>query len=258
MNLPAFSGFIRCTFDSEKEAGSVVMPHKTELFFAHKNDFSSGYKLLEKFSHPDDQLKVERLRKRDDFTTTLACHTLLRLLLSEKLKIKPGNISYFTTSRGKPVIRNSPLQFNISHSKDAFVIAISDGVRVGADLEEHRKSLNYESVVKRFFSEAEAEYILNPSEGSSDRFFLLWTRKEALLKAIGTGIISELANVEVFRHLNLMDRKSIDPNCNFSVSNDYYIYSAKHTDYHISVALTQQSDITFHHLNEENVKDMFL
>jgi 4'-phosphopantetheinyl transferase len=254
MNLTAFSEIIRCTFNPEKVSSSSAGNHKTEIFFTHKSDFSLLYPALEKHFNNDDLLKAGRLRNTDDRSVTLTCYTLLRHILSGLLKIKPEEISYFINSHGKPEIKNSSLHFNLSHSKDAFAIAISESVNVGVDLEKQNIDLNYKAIVKRFFSEAESKYILFPEEQSLDRFFLLWTRKEAFLKAIGTGIISDLSHVEVFRPVNPMDKKVIDPLSEFSVSDDYFIYSFKHCGYYLSVALPQESDLIFTHLDEDYIK----
>lgn len=255
MDVVAFPGYIRCTFNPEKTAELKIIPHKTEVFFAHQQDFLTGYASLEKFINPDDQFKVERLKKRDDMSSLLACYTLLRLILSKRLKLKPEEISYFTHDRGKPGLINSSLDFNISHSGHSFAFAISENAGLGLDLEEHNKKLNYKAIVKRFFSAEEGNYIFDSPDQSSDRFFLLWTRKEALLKAFGTGIISDLSQVEVHKPVNQLNKNFLGEFTGITVSNDYYIYSLQCSGYYLSVALPQVSELILTPLNEEYIKN---
>jgi phosphopantetheinyl transferase len=79
----------------------------------------------------------------------------------------------------------------------------------------------------------------------------LWTRKEALLKAIGTGIISQLSHIEVFKPDNLINKSSIEGLANISFPNNYYIYSKKLGDYYLSVALPQKSQIVLSRLDDK-------
>lgn len=256
MGIVKFPGCIRCTFNDENSPESLITPNKTEVFFAHKKDFSDGYVSLEKYHNPDDLFKSARL-KHNNKSSTLACYTLLRLILSQRLKVKPEEISYFTYGRGKPGIKNSSLSFNISHSGDAFAFAISDNAGLGVDIEKYNRELNFQAVVKRFFSDAESSFIFDSPDEASNLFFLLWTRKEALLKAFGTGIISDLAQVEVHKAVNHLDRDFLSEYTDIDVFNNYFIYSLQRSGYFLSVALTHESELNLTELNEDYVLKNF-
>ena len=79
---------------------------------------------------------------------------------------------------GKPHFKNSPLFFSISHSENVVAVAISER-EVGVDVEKLRNVRK--GVANRFFTGSEAEY----AGSDAERFFEIWTKKEAYAKAKG-------------------------------------------------------------------------
>jgi 4'-phosphopantetheinyl transferase len=148
-------------------------------------------------SHDERQraarFRFERHRKR-----YVAGRGFLRMLLAACLDTSPESLVFSCTNAGKPYLKDSPLQFNLSHSDDLALVAISPGARVGVDVEQLRSLPDAGDLVRRFFSprEAQAFHQLPPAE-QQVAFLNLWTRKEALLKATGEGIAHSLASVEV-------------------------------------------------------------
>ena len=102
-------------------------------------------------------------------------------------------------ANGRPFIENIPnMDFNISHSDSLVVCAlcISDKItaRIGVDCEEIYKK-DPLSISKRFFTEKEHKKILS-SENKAYTFTELWTKKEAYLKHLGTGLEKPLSSFE--------------------------------------------------------------
>lgn len=113
-------------------------------------------------------------------------------IISEETGIPEEEISYEYGEHGKPRLADKLLEqvgnfeFNLSHSKDYAVLAVSDK-SVGIDVEHIRK--NRLSVAKRFFCRKEYEDILSlPEEEQDKRFLEYWTMKEAYVKYLGTGM----------------------------------------------------------------------
>ncbi len=116
-----------------------------------------------------------------------AAHRLLGESLSRVYGIKEYLLAY--GKYGKPYIENHPeIFFNISHCRGMAVCAVSDR-EIGVDAELIRPYNGKAS--RRIFSENEIEFV-SESPGSGEAFFRLWTLKEALGKAFGTGIFSGL------------------------------------------------------------------
>jgi phosphopantetheine--protein transferase-like protein len=257
MSKATFSGFVRCSFYPAENPVSDTMFSTAEVFFGQTEDFPSGISSLNGFINKDDQLKAGRLFNSEDRKTVLICYTMLRMILSKKLNMNPHEISYLFGTHGKPGLKGDPLFFSISHTRNSFSFAISDNYYIGLDVEEINRDINFETIIRRFFSGNEGEYILNSKGNSRDRFFLLWTRKEALLKAIGTGIIPQLSNIEVHNPVNLIERNSIDDLKDASIFNHHYIYSKKLQNYYLSVAFPREAKISLYNLNEKNINTYF-
>ncbi len=86
--------------------------------------------------------------------------------------------------------------FNISHSRDRLLIAVTSGRAIGIDIEFRRSGINMNAIADRWFSPKERAFfqtLENPEKG----FFDIWAKKEAYVKALGTGIFKELSSFTV-------------------------------------------------------------
>lgn len=92
---------------------------------------------------------------------------------------------------GKPYLKNGPY-FSISHCKTAVAVAIDEEHEIGIDIESRRHI--EEGLIKRTMNEAEQAFIAS-ADDSEGAFLDLWTQKEAVLKAHGTGIVDDLTIV---------------------------------------------------------------
>jgi 4'-phosphopantetheinyl transferase len=146
----------------------------------------------------------------------------LRQILARYLDLPAAQIVFTYGAQGKPEIQGHPIQFNISHSHDRAVYAISAKHPVGIDLEQIRP-INAADLVDRFFAAAEREIFHSlPISQHQAAFFHAWTQKEAYLKACGTGLATPLNQIEV----------SIDPRTpaqiiSSPISNDWQIAKLK-------------------------------
>jgi 4'-phosphopantetheinyl transferase len=121
----------------------------------------------------------------------------LRQILSQYLDCLPGEIVFSYGQQGKPAVEGNDLQFNLSHSGDRAVYAISAKFPVGIDIE-HIHPLPAADLVDRFFSAQEqAIFHRLPVDLQQAAFFHAWTQKEAYLKACGTGLNTPLHQIEV-------------------------------------------------------------
>jgi 4'-phosphopantetheinyl transferase len=126
----------------------------------------------------------------------------LRAILGRYLSNDPARIEFSYSRLGKtefaPGFDGLGLHFNVAHSEDLALFAITRLGPVGVDVECIRVVRDVDELVARFFSVRENGLFqkLASSEMPS-AFFNLWTRKEALLKATGEGITGGLDRVEV-------------------------------------------------------------
>jgi 4'-phosphopantetheinyl transferase len=127
---------------------------------------------------------------------------LVRSLLGRYLNTAPAKLIFGYGPQGKPALEDnfaeSGLHFNVTHSEDLALVAVTRLGDVGVDVEKVRWLADFDELVSRFFSPREAAVFRDLSEEEkSGAFFNLWTRKEAWLKATGEGIAHSLNRVEV-------------------------------------------------------------
>jgi 4'-phosphopantetheinyl transferase len=127
-------------------------------------------------------------RIRDQF---VAARGHLRALLGRYLDMEPRAVPVLYADGGKPHLPTGyRLHFNVSHTDGLAVFAVGHS-RVGVDVERIRAIPDAEGLVTRFFTRREcAEFHALPPDERPAAFLRAWTRKEAVLKAIGRGVQS--------------------------------------------------------------------
>jgi 4'-phosphopantetheinyl transferase len=141
------------------------------------------------------RFKFERHRRR-----FIVGRGVLRLLLGRYLGLEPGSVRFKYGRQGKPELADStaPLKFNLSHSEELALYAVTYNQEVGIDLEAIRPLDDLEGIAQRFFSAAENTALATlPPALKQIGFFNCWTRKEAYIKAIGDGLMYPLDQFDV-------------------------------------------------------------
>lgn len=248
MPLPGENDYVRCCFSPHCKADTVVKRGKIDLFFATNETLLPVLKECQTVISENEMRRAAKFISADIRETYILAHAALRVCLSKYIPLKPGNIHFETDKNSKPFISGNPVFFNISHTNNAFVIAVATDNYVGVDIEEIIEKSDVRSIAKNFFSREEQSFIFSREEGTEERFFLLWTRKESFLKAIGTGMVNHLEKVIVSEDVNIMDMNIFEGLLTGDISSDHYIYSFKKSDYFISVAAPQKAEIDFHFL----------
>lgn len=123
---------------------------------------------------------------------------ILREILSLYTDIKPKDIIFHYGPRGKPYLsHHSKLQFNVSHSEDAAVYALTINAEIGVDIQKIENKFQ-DGVAKRFFSDSEYEALQKlPDQDRPTAFYRIWAGKEALIKAVGEGLYVSLGDFSV-------------------------------------------------------------
>lgn len=133
----------------------------------------------------DKQQKVEKLQKIEDQKRAI----ISALLLNDILKyygLSTSDIIY--NEYGKPYLKNNEICFNISHSGDYVVCAVSKN-EIGVDIQEIRKVNDL--IVQKKYTKEEQKYVTDDVT-----FTKVWTLKESYVKAIGKGLYQKLEEVE--------------------------------------------------------------
>lgn len=151
-----------------------------------------------------------------------------KALLCEILRSE-YNLTDFTVDcdeNGKPFIKNSPLQFNLSHSGD-LVLCLCGTEKVGCDIQ--TKCEYKEKVAKRFFTENEYNLLCKSEEKELD-FTRIWTMKESILKYNGDGISGGLDSYDFSLFVKEDKFEAYGLKFNISVKGEYVMCICSETD----------------------------
>lgn len=138
-----------------------------------------------------EQQKAIRFRHARDKKNYVVGKHISRVILAGLLNIKPADLKFYKEDTGKPMVNG--MHFNISHTSKYVFIAISN-TDIGIDAEYMDTDFEYTDILNNCFSSEEIKFV-KESETPRLRFYLLWTRKEALIKATGEGISNVFVNI---------------------------------------------------------------
>lgn len=138
----------------------------------------------------DEQARANRFYFQKDHDRFILARGILRIILGQYLNLSPQQLQFQYNETGKPsLLQHSHLCFNLSHSHQLALYAVAWNRDVGIDVEQIDSERDYESIAARFFSSQEQAALNQLSAARKlQGFFNCWTRKEALLKAIGKGL----------------------------------------------------------------------
>lgn len=145
---------------------------------------------------PEERERADRYMFEKDRVQLIVSHHATRLLLSRYLDGPAPTLK--RAAHGKPFIEGSRLRFNLSHARGLALAAFAWDAELGVDVEDTTRSVEHLQLAQRFFSEPEArELERQPPDRVSDTFFVVWTRKEAYIKALGDGLSHPLDRFQV-------------------------------------------------------------
>lgn len=161
---------------------------------ASDEELNSYWSLLSK----EEQVRAQRFYFKKDKYHFLKSRGILKILLSNYLDLNPESIIFEYTKFGKPFLKNTNLQFNVSHAAGRGLFAFTFDSLIGVDIEKIKTEIEFKNLVNRFFSKNEAAIILGlKCQDQAKAFFKCWTRKEAFIKAHGEGLSIPLDCFEV-------------------------------------------------------------
>jgi 4'-phosphopantetheinyl transferase len=148
----------------------------------------------------DEQARAERFHFERDRRRYTFARGMLRVLLGNRLGVAPTAIEFHYAQHGKPSVTSAtaPIHFNLSHSADTAIYAISSSRIPGVDIEHLNRDVEIDALAQRFFTHREcAELQSIPTADRKRAFLAAWTRKEAIVKSTGDGLRLPLDQIEV-------------------------------------------------------------
>jgi 4'-phosphopantetheinyl transferase len=145
----------------------------------------------------DDEIaRASRFRFDEDRNRFVAARGALRSIVGPLADVHPASLVFTVGEYGKLRVEGGPA-FNVSHSGDWILIAVGEVAEVGVDVERARSDIDVSLVVKTVFGAREQlELGALPAEQRTGAFYRTWARKEAVLKAWGTGFSLDAREVD--------------------------------------------------------------
>lgn len=198
------------------------------IYSIYLPDFISLKSELTAFLNSDEINRVGHFYNEIDKDRFIIYKSILKFVLAAYTKLAVTKIHFDYNFNKKPYLSSHPwLFFNISHSEDFAVIAISLN-KVGIDIEYISKDFTFTNLLPDIFKDNEVLAIQN-AVNKKQSFYKSWTRKEALVKALGKGIDDDFKNIPSLDGHHLVDSKLLKNTekwqvCSFELT-DYYLAS---------------------------------
>jgi 4'-phosphopantetheinyl transferase len=140
--------------------------------------------------NPEEAARAERRRQPQARQLFIASRGVLRQLLAAATGLDPQKLTITAAPGGKPELPGSGIAFNVAHSGNTILIALSHGGQLGVDVEHIDPARPFDEVAQHSCTPAESLelFALNDIDQRRQAFYRLWARKEAIVKADGRGL----------------------------------------------------------------------
>jgi 4'-phosphopantetheinyl transferase len=172
---------------------AVVTPHDVQIWFRATDALdAAAIAAATSVLSDEERAQYHRFHVAHDARDYAAAHALLRHALSATGDHAPAQWRFDKTAAGKPLLIGNGADrasFSLSHTRGMVACAVTSGAAIGVDVECVDRRVDAGAIAARFFAPAEtAQISALDGEARRDRFFDLWTLKEALVKALGLGM----------------------------------------------------------------------
>ncbi len=174
-------------------AGQTLATDKTHIFrISVDHHFPKVKRAVEEVLSDRELEKAGRMFIQKDKERYIVSKFCLRTILGLCLQVPPNEVNFIFHEYKKPTANG--IEFNISHTGDYVLIAIGP-TPLGIDIEHLNRDFDFKSILDITFSKKEIDYI-GDKDIDPTNFYVMWTRKEALLKASGEGVSDNLHLIE--------------------------------------------------------------
>jgi 4'-phosphopantetheinyl transferase len=160
--------------------GTLVAVPIVEVWQARLSQPPELVSALEPMLSDDERQRAARMAAREKWIVARAA---LRIVLAGRLGLPPADVEITAGPHGKPALYGSGPRFNLSHSGDVALVALTSDAEVGVDVE---RTSRRSAAVERTLTDGERA-TLNGGDRHTE-LLRIWCRKEALAKALGGGL----------------------------------------------------------------------
>ncbi len=176
--------------------------NEVHIYYVMINSAKQFIPFLKKYLSNEEKLKVMKYIFEKDRAIQMISRSVLKNILSRYLSDKTEDVIFSYNQFGKPFISENKnpdsIRFNLSHSGNMILYAVSRKRNVGIDVQEINKTVSVTDIIEHYFSDHEiAQFKSLPEELMLKAFYSCWTRKEAYIKARGKGLSFPLNSFSV-------------------------------------------------------------
>jgi 4'-phosphopantetheinyl transferase len=179
----------------------ALAQNETHVWLAGLDDAGLGLQYFADSLSLAERDRAARFKFVLDRRRYLVAHAALRSILAAYLTANPRELQFGSGPHGKPKLASETaheIEFNLSHSHELALLAVTRGREIGIDVEHVRQDFAFDEVAKRFFTAREVAALgALPRALQREAFYRCWTSKEALLKGKGTGLSGSLDEVQI-------------------------------------------------------------
>jgi len=184
--------------------------------------------------------KLQLIKTIEERKRYIIAKATLRQLLSRYHRVNPQKLAFSRNASHKPFLHPNPdsTQFNLTQAKHKILLAFRFNARntsVGIDMENLESAYDYNWIINKYFHNDEKKAV-RESNGRH-LFFKFWTRKEALLKAVGTSMLEEMPVLNTAGESNVCDVKN--ETFHRLTQRPYYLTSFKIGDQYLASLATE-------------------
>ena len=179
-----------------------------DIYYGIADDFVSNVPVYYNYLSDYEKKRANNFKFETDRNCYISLHALLRVELSGILKTTPASLVIEKTEAGKSFVPGLKMPISISRSRNLFAFVIGRGRQIiGIDIEKMKFEADFPGIVKNYFSVKEQQLIFSTDDTDDQirNFLEIWTRKEALLKAIGIGLSVSLDKIQLIDGENYIE-----------------------------------------------------
>jgi 4'-phosphopantetheinyl transferase len=180
----------------------MISSNEIHIWRFYQEETNSQIETLQAILSRDELARSEKFHFEKDRKKFILTRGMLRKLLGSYLGKDPQQVRFNYSSFGKPFLafdsENDNISFNLSHSGEIALYAITRNQKIGIDVEQIGDHTDVMAIAKKFFSPGEIGEMEKANEKNRTQlFFRYWTRKEAFVKALGKGVSLPMERLDV-------------------------------------------------------------
>jgi len=176
--------------------------NKVFTYIIDMDQYNDNLSLLWKYLSINEQEQAKKYYDKVLANHYIISHGILRSILGYYVDQSPSSLELINNTHGKPSLKNSNIEFNMSHSRNMVCYVIAFNNKIGVDIEFYNTTIDIMEMLELVFTKKEIELIKSLDiDEQYKTFYKSWTKKEALIKAVGRGLSYPINTIEVIKLL---------------------------------------------------------